>query len=76
MALPANMAAWIAPPNSGLYLPYHSGNHPLYNARVDAALARIAAVPATGEALRALLLREENILRSYIISVARQGRLQ
>ncbi|MFV0625221.1 AHH domain-containing protein [Sphingomonas sp. ac-8] len=76
MALPANLAAWIAPPNFGLNLPYHSGNHPLYNARVDAALARIAAVKAAGKTLMALLVTEEKTLRSYIISVARQGRLQ
>lgn len=75
IALPANLATYLAqgptPP-----LPYHAGSHPNYTSRVDAALASIAASPATGQALRDLLKADEDALRVYIRSVAPLGLLR
>ena len=75
IALPANLAAYLAQGPTPL-LPYHAGSHPNYTHRVDAALAVIAASPATGQPLRDLLKADEDALRVYIHSVAPLGLLR
>jgi hypothetical protein len=75
MALPANFAAYLAPPNLQTR-PFHAGGHPHYNMRVSAALVGMANGHMAGETLRAWLRLQEAMLRADIYSVASKGQLR
>lgn len=66
IALPANYATFIAPPNLRL-LPQHSGSHMVYDADVRAALVPVA-LTTTPVALRAALLAVETQMRGWLIA--------
>jgi hypothetical protein len=69
IALPANYATFIAPPNSRL-LPQHSGSHMVYDADVRAALVPVVfgSLTMTPAALRAALMAVETQMRGWLIA--------
>jgi len=69
IALPANYATYIAPPNLRL-LPWHSGAHTMYNADVSAALVPVVfgSLTMPPPALRTALLAVENNQRGLLLT--------